>query len=430
MLDITFIRENKEEILKAIKNKNVKLDLDRLLSLDVSRCELQGKIDELRSRRNALAESLQDAATRTPEKLEEGKKLKEELAILEGKANEIVPEYDALMFQVPNVYSGDTPIGKDDSENVEVVKVGEPTTFDFTIKDHIQLGQDLDILDLERGVKVGGFRGYFLKNEGAQMHLAVLQYCLNKLIAKGFTPMIAPTIVRDSALTSMGQFPAYKDQVYKLTNAVEVAEAEKENRYLAGTSEVALVSYYADEIVDKSKLPIKMCGFSQCYRSEVGSYGKDTKGIYRIHEFAKIEQVVLAENDLEKSLEILEELREISAEILSDFKLPYRVLSICTGDMSLGKYKAYDLEAWMPSREKYGETHSDSFLTDWQAHRANIRYKDGTETKYVHTLNDTAVASPRILIALWENNQQADGSILIPEVLVPYMGGKTKINRK
>ena len=262
------------------------------------------------------------------------------------------------------------------------------------------------------------------------MHLAILQYSLNKLIAKGFTPMITPTIVREEALYSMGQFPLHKAETFKLANAVEVDEDKRENRYLAGTSEVALVNYYANEIIDKAKLPIKFCGFSQCFRSEAGSYGKDTKGIYRIHEFAKIEQVIIAENNIDKSLEILEDLRQISEEILSDLKLPYRVLSICTGDMGLGKYKMYDLESWMPARGNYGETHSDSFLTDWQARRANIRYKDGEEIKFVHTLNNTAIASPRVLIAIWENYQQADGSIIVPDVLRPYMNGVTAIKKK
>jgi seryl-tRNA synthetase len=430
MLDINFIRENKKVIAEAIKNKNVELDLDKLLQLDEQRRELQHKVDQIRTKRNVIAEDLKDATKRTPEIVAEGKKLKDELSGLEEESRQVGLLFTDLMYLVPNIISEDTPIGRDDSQNEVVEVVGKPTKFDFEPKDHIALGESLDILDLERGVKTGGFRGYYLKNEGAQMHLAILQYTLNKLIAKGFTPMITPTIVREEAMYAMGQFPLYKDNTFKLANSVEVEDDKRENRYLAGTSEVALVNYYSDEVLEKQKLPIKLCGFSQCFRSEVGSYGKDTKGIYRIHEFAKVEQVIIAENDLNGSLKLLEELRQISEEILSDLKLPYRVLAICTGDMGLGKYKMYDLEAWMPVRGKYGETHSDSFLTDWQARRANIRYRDGEDVKFVHTLNNTAIASPRVLIAIWENYQQADGSIKVPEVLIPYMGGVREIRAK
>lgn len=429
MLDIKFIRENKKEVANAAKNKNISVDLDALLELDDQRISLQKEGDILRTQRNEIADLLKDASKRTPEVIEKGKELKDNLVALELRENEILMEFNSLMLKVPNITSEDTPVGKDDSENQVADVVGEPTKFSFEIKDHIALGKDLDILDLERGVKVGGFRGYFLKNEGAQMHMAVIQFVMQKLISKGFMAMIPPIIVREESLVNMGQFPAYKAETFQLTNADAVDDDKKESRYLAGTSEVALLSYYADEIIEKSTLPLYMCAYSQCYRSEVGSYGKDTKGIYRIHEFAKIEQVVLCDASIESGVKIHEELRKISEEILSELGLPYRVLRICTGDMSAGKYRMYDLEAWMPSRDGYGETHSDSFLTDWQSRRANIRYKDGDETKFVYTLNNTAIASPRVLIALWENYQQADGSIVVPEVLRPYMGGKSLITK-
>jgi len=436
MLDIKFIRDNKKEVAKAAKNKNIKIDLDALLELDDQRKSLQKEIDTLRTQRNEIAELLKDASKRTPEVMEKGKELKNGLAALELRETDVLNEYNTLMLKVPNVYSKDTPVGKDDSENEVFSTVGEPTTFAFEIKDHITLGKDLDILDLERGVKVGGFRGYFLKNEGALMHMAVLQYALAKLVAKGFTPMIPPIIVREEAMVNMGQFPAFRAETFKLSNAVPSTELGagdheiKEDRFLAGTSEVGLLNYYAGEIIDKASLPIKMCAYSQCYRSEVGSYGKDTKGIYRIHEFGKVEQVILCEADSEEGIKLHEELLKISEEILSELGLPYRVLKICTGDMGAAKYRMYDLEAWMPSRNGYGETHSDSFLTDWQSRRANIRYKDGDEIKFAYTLNNTAIASPRVLIALWENYQQADGSIVVPEVLRPYMGGKSLITKK
>lgn len=427
MLDIQFIRDNKERVIKAVEAKNMHVDLDELLKLDDLRKTLQQQGDELRKQRNEIAEKLQDPSTRTPEMMEVGKKIKEEIAIIEKETNLVVSSLMALMMKVPNVYSEDTPIGATDDENVEIAQHGTIPSFSFHIKDHIEIGQNLDIIDLDRGVKVSGFRGYFLKNEGAQLHLAVLMYTFNKLVAKGFTPFIVPTIVKEETLVSMGQFPAHRGETYEVLSG---GREEGEQKFLAGTAEVGLLSYFADEIIDENQLPLKMVGFSPSYRSEAGSHGKDTKGLYRVHEFAKIEQLILGKNDLTASLELLEELRGISEEILQDLGLPYRVLSICTGDMGQGKYKMYDLETWMPSRNNYGETHSDSLLTDWQARRANIRYKKGESLEYVHTLNNTAIASPRILIALLENYQNEDGSITIPEVLRPYMQGKTIIQRK
>lgn len=430
MLDIDFIRNNTDAVKEAAQHKNIEINIDHLLYLDDQRKELQQKGDKLREERNEIAEQLKDPEKRTDELKEKGKKIKEKISQIETDERALLSEYTDLMLRVPNLYSDDTPVGKDDSENVEIAKVGEPRKFNFEVKDHITLGESLDILDLNRGVKVGGFRGYFLKNEGAQLHFAVLHYAFNKLIEKGFTPFIPPTIVKEEALEYMGQFPLHKAETFKLTNAVDVDDEKKESRYLVGTSEVPLVSYYANEVLDKSQLPVKLCAFSQAYRSEVGSYGKDTKGIYRIHEFGKVEQVIICEADMESGLRLHEELRAISEEILQDLELPYRVLQICTGDMGQGKYRMYDLESWMPSRESYGETHSDSFLTDWQARRANIKYKDGNETKYAYTLNNTAIASPRILIALLENYQNEDGSITIPQVLRPYLNNQEKIEPK
>jgi len=425
MLDIQFIRDNVDLIRKVAVQKNVSLDLDALLAVDDERRALQKKADELRTQKNALAEVLTDASQRTPQKIEEGKQLKEQIATLEAQEKEIGEKFRTLMYLVPNIPSQDSPIGKDDSENVEIAKWGDLPRFDFAFKDHITLGTELGLLDLERGVKVSGFRGYFLKNEGAQMHLAVLQYAFNKLISKGFTPLIAPSIVREEGLYNMGQFPLHRGETYEV-RAGDGGDLE-EKKYLAGTAEVGLIGLYANEILDKAELPLKLCGFSPCYRSEAGSHGKDTKGLYRVHEFMKVEQVIISENNLTASLKLHEELRAISEEILQDLKLPYRVIMCCTGDMGQGKHKMYDIETWMPSREKYGETHSNSHLTEWQARRANIRYREGDELRFVHTLNNTAIASPRVLIALWENYQQADGSIAIPEVLIPYMQGKTKI---
>lgn len=434
MLDINFIIENKKQVQEAIKTKGIKnLDLEKLFKLDKKRRELIQETDKIREERNNIAEKLKSEENRTPEVIEKGKKLKEDLSIKESDLRKIMDEYEDLMLFVPNIYSKDTPIGKDDSENVEVAKWGDLPKFKYDIKDHVELGKNLDIIDLERGVKVHGFRGYFLKNEGAQLHLAILMYAWNKLISKGFTPLITPTIVKSMALKGSGHFPFDSEDIYQLSNPgkMESGEEIKDPMYLSGTSEPSLLAYKANETVEESELPIKLCGYSACYRNEVGSYGKDTKGLYRLHEFLKIEQVIITNNSIENGLKILEELRGIAEEILQELKLPYHVIAVCTGDMGAGKYKMYDIETWMPSREKYSETHSDSYLTDWQARRLNLKYKDSNgEVKYCHTLNNTAIASPRILIALLENHQQEDGSVKIPEVLIPYMGGKDVIKPK
>jgi seryl-tRNA synthetase len=301
-----------------------------------------------------------------------------------------------------------------------------PTKFGFEIKDHMDLALGLDLIDTEAGVKTSGFRGYYLKNELVLMQYGLFWYALEKLRQKGFTVMQTPTLVREFALVGSGHFPAGRDELYQIADSGRLASGtaqEKEPIYLAGTSEPSLLAYYADKILDEKDLPIKVAGISPCYRSEVGSYSKDLKGVYRVHEFMKVEQVVLCKAQTLEGDQWLENLRGVAEEILQELKLPYRVLNICTGDMGAGKYKMYDIETWMPSLKKYGETHSDSNLTDWQARRLNIRYRDTEgKLKHVYTLNNTAVASPRILIAILENYQQADGSVVIPEVLRKYLG--------
>jgi len=433
MLDINFIKENLKALKKVSKDKGIEIDYSHLLELDDKRRQLIQEIDLIRQRRNEIADLLKDPKKRSQKLIGEGKDLKDKIAALEEEFNRVKAEFDELMLMVPNLISHDTPIGKDDKDNKEVAKWGDIPKFKFKIKDHVQLGQDLDILDIERGVKISGFRGYYLKNEGAQMQLALMQYALHKLVAKGFTPFITPTLVKEAALIGSGHFPAGKEEIYQIGNPgkIESGEELKEPLYLAGTSEPSLLAYHMDETLNETDLPLKYCGFSTCYRSEIGSYGKDTKGIYRLHEFMKIEQVLICKAELKESLVWLEELRNISEEVLQDLKLPYHVIAVCTGDMGAGKYKMYDIETWMPSRQAYSETHSDSFLTDWQARRLNLKYKTKAgETKYVYTLNNTAIASPRILIAIWENYQNKDGSITIPEILRPYLGNQEKISRK
>jgi len=427
MLDIKFIRENKEAVAKAIKNKGIGLDLDELLKIDGQRIGLIQKSDELRASRNEIAAQMKSG--RDEKLIEQGKKIKEELGELENQLKEIEGKYRELMLRVPNIPSADTPIGKDDNENKEIYRWGEPRKFDFEPKDHIQLGNDLDLIDTERGTKVAGFRGYYLKNELAVLHLGLLFYAFRKLAEKGFINMITPTIVRELALLTSGHFPGDRQEIYEVAEPDD--KGDKETKYLAGTSEPSLLAYHYDEILDEGQLPLKYAGFSPCYRKEIGGYGKDTYGIYRVHEFLKIEQVVFCRNDIEQSHRLFEEVGQNQKELFEELKLPYRILQICTGDMGAGKYEMRDMECWMPSRNSYGEAGSNSNLTDWQARRGNLRYRthDG-EIKYCHTLNNTMVAPPRIFIAILENYQNKDGSIDVPEVLQPLVGFKNITSKK
>ncbi|MFC1613028.1 serine--tRNA ligase [Patescibacteria group bacterium] len=426
MLDIKFIRENKDVVEEAIKNKNIALNLDELLEIDIKRLELLKKIEDLRKRRNEIADIMKKIKDKPDEKLiKEGRELKEKLSEIEEKFRDIEKKYQTLMYLVPQIPSSDSPIGESAEQNVEIEKWGDIPKFNFEIKDHIELGKKLDIIDLERGVKVHGFRGYFLKNEATLMQMGLMMYAMNKMVKNGFTPMINPVLVKASALYGSGHFPFGREEVFQVANPgkIESGEELKDPIFLAGTAEPSLMSYYTKEIINKKELPVKICGFSSCFRSEVGSYGKDTKGLYRIHEFMKVEQVILCENDYKLSMKYFKEMRSIAEEILQDLKLPYRIVQTCTGDMGAGKYRMDDIETWMPSRNGYGETHSCSNLGDWQSRRLNIKYEDENgDKKLVHALNNTVIASPRILIAILENYQQEDGSVKVPDVLKEYVG--------
>jgi len=405
MLDIKFIRENLELCKEAAKNKNRDVDWDGLLGLDDKRRELIGASEKLREERNKLGDNR-----------ERGTTLKQELKTVEEELRDVEEKFNLLMLTVPNVPDKSVPVAGDTSGNVEVKKWGKLPKFDFEPKDHIELAKSLDLIDFERGAKVGGARAYFLKNEAAQMELALMWYTLHKLVGKGYTPIIAPSIVREFTLLGNGQFPWGREEVYRI---------EKDDVYLAGTAEVPVTAYFADEVLQESDLPKKFVAFSPCFRREAGSYGKDTRGVYRLHQFNKIEQVIISTNDMSNSLTLHEELLANAEEILQDLELPYRVLLMCTGDMGEPQVKKYDIETWMPGRKAYGETMSNSVMGDFQARRLKIRYKtkDG-KTMFAHTLNNTAIASPRILIAILENNQQKDGSVVIPKVLQQYIGKK------
>ncbi len=432
MLDITFIRDNADAVQKAAEEKGIDIDISSLLSVDEKRRALQQKVDAFREERNKVSDEI--AREQDPEKRqaliesmqakkEEGKQLEEEYADIEK-------EFNALMLKVPTVHAPDTPIGEGESANTEIFRSQDPPQFDFEPKSHIELGESLDIIDFEKGAEVAGYRGYYLKNEAVMLQMGFLMYALQKAIDKGFMPMIPPTLVRAFALKGSGYFYSEDDkaEIYKIANEDKDADGntKKEDKYLVGTAEPSILAYYANQILDEKDLPLRVCGFSQCYRSEIGSYGKDTKGIFRVHEFMKVELVGITENDIEKSDALHEEMLELSKELHEDLGLPYHVLRIGSGDMSAGKYKMYDLEAWIPSRDGWGETGSASNFVDWQARRLNVKYKTKEgDTKYVHMLNDTALPSPRILISILENYQQADGSVKVPDVLVPFTGFDT-----
>jgi seryl-tRNA synthetase len=436
MLDISYIRDNADKIKEVAKNKNINLDIDKLLETDKNKRKLQTEIDDLQNKRNKLAKTLQKGKP-SAEKMAEGKALKDNAKEAEANFNKLQEDYLDLMAKVPQIPSEDTPVGKDEKDNVEVYRWGELPKFDFKPLSYLELGKKLDLLDCKRGVKISGYRGYYVKNEAVMLQLGIMFYALRKLIAKGFTPMIPPTLVRSFALFGSGYFSgreynAQVDEVYKIANSEKLADGTvgKEDKFLVGTAEPALLAYYAGEILEEKNLPLKMCGFSQCYRSEIGSYGKDTKGIYRVHEFMKVEQVCIVKADLEEAEKMHQEMVTISKELHEELKLPYRQLQICTGDMGTGKYKMYDLEAWIPSRNSYGETGSASNFLDWQARRLRIKYRNQNgDKKYPYLLNNTALASPRTLIAIMENYQQKDGSIKVPEVLRDFVG-KEKIESK
>lgn len=423
MLDIKFIRENKEAIKDAIQKKHIDLDLDKLLALDEKRRELMTKNESIRSEQKKTQDH------------EKGASLKSEFKVLEEQLHGIESEYQELMVKVPNIPSADTPIGKDDSENVEVFKSKKEIKFNFQPKDHIELAQALDIIDFERGAKIAGYRGYYLKKDGARLVMALMMFAFNKMVEKGYMPMIPPTLVKGFALFGSGYFKGLSydpkvDEIYEIASSDEDAKNEqaKEKKFLVGTAEPSLLGYYSDTVLKEEDLPIRVSGFSQCYRSEIGSYGKDTKGLYRVHEFMKIEQVVISKANEDESDKLQQEMVKITKEIHENLGLPYRVIQICAGDLGAGKYKQFDYEAWLPGSNRWAETGSASNFLDWQARRLNIKYIDKNgEKKFAYLLNNTALPSPRPFIAILENYQTKKGTIVIPKALRKYMGGLKEI---
>ncbi|MBI2628406.1 MAG: serine--tRNA ligase [Candidatus Niyogibacteria bacterium] len=415
MLDIKFIRENPDLIKAAARKKRVDFDVNELLKTDEERKNLLAKIEELRAKQNKVSEGIVRIKNEAEKQaaIEISRALKNELSARENEFRKLDERWRDLMLAVPNIPDPEVPEGESDAQNKEIRKWEETPRFDFPIKDHLALMRDLNLLDLERGAKVSGFRGYFLKGEGAFLSLALWQLALKMLEEKGFTAVFTPVLVREKNFIGTGWLPQGKEEIYKTQDEL----------YLAGTAEVPMMGYYGDEILKEDDLPIKFAAFSPCFRREAGSYGKDTRGIYRLHEFMKVEQVVLCRADHRESVKWHEAITKNSEELVQALGLPYRVVLNCGGDLGQGQVKKYDLEIWVPSEKKYRESHSSSYFHDFQTRRLNIKYRgaDG-KIRFAHSLNNTAVATPRILISLLENNQQKDGSIKIPEILQKYVG--------
>jgi len=440
MLDIRFIRANPDKIRDAAAKKRIDFDVDRLLEVDDRRRQIQQEMDALRHEqkqagqiigqlRNPKSSAYKQALAegKTAEQIEQDLKatlkqmeqLKSRLKQLQDEAEQVKQEFETLMLRCPQVPAEDVPVGKDETENVEIRREGELPRFDFEPKDHVQLGTALGMLDIERGVKLAGTRNYVLKGDGVLLHMAVLRLALDTLIARGFVPVSVPVLVRDAMMYGTGYYPGGEEQAYR---------CERDEMSLVGTAEVPLTALHCEEVLNENELPKRYCAWSPCFRREAGAAGKDTYGLYRIHYFEKVEQVVVCRADEAESIRHHQEILANAEAVLQALRLPYRVVNVCTGDLGQGQVQKFDIETWMPSRNSYGETHSASRFYDFQARRLNLRYRDKDgKLHYCHTLNNTAIASPRILIAIMEIYQNADGTITVPEALRPYMGDRERI---
>jgi seryl-tRNA synthetase len=414
MLDIKFIRDNKDLVKAGAVKKHVQIDIDRLVDLDEKRKTLLTSIEAKRAEQNAVSAKLPSV---TPDMkvtlLEAMKKLKVELQAEEESIKEIMKEWQGLMLQVPNIPDISVPDGATDADNREVKVWGDKTAFSFEPKDHVEIMTALGMVDFERGAKAHGFRGYYLTGAGARLSFAIWMYAMDFFSKRGFTPVIPPVIVRKQNLYGTAHLPGDVEDFY-MTQDGDV---------LAGTAEVPLMAMHSEEVLDAKELPKKYLGFSPCFRREAGSHSKDVKGLIRVHEFYKLEQVILAEASHETSVTLHDELNRNTEEFIESLGIPYHTVVNCGGDLGLGQVKKYDIELWVPKEGKYREISSASYFHDFQCRRFNIRYRDAEgKMKYAHSLNCTAIPTPRILVSLIENNQQADGSVRIPEVLKQYFG--------
>jgi seryl-tRNA synthetase len=429
MIDLKDLRDNPEKYRRGAELKNVAVNIAAVLDLDARRSRAQQEYDKLRAEQNESSKSIgkiKDAEERKTAIAAMGD-LKARVEAAKKSQDEIQQQLDVLLLQIPQPPDDDVPVGKDAADNKVLYTWGEPRRFEFKPKSHIELGEKLGLLDFEAGVALAGSRSYFLKGIGAELHAAVLRMALEMMVReKGFTLMSVPVLVREAAMRGTGFFPAGREQTYHV---------QADELFLTGTAEVGLTAYHLGQTLNEQDLPRKYVAVSTCFRREAGAAGKDTAGLYRVHQFDKCEQVVICKNDVDDSKRWHKEMLGYSEELLKRLKLPYRVIQCCTGDLGVKNASMMDVETWMPSRfdgrdaaSGYGETHSASRLYEFQARRMDLRYRgaDG-KLRFCHTLNNTVVASPRILIPILENYQNADGSVTVPETLRPLMGGLEKI---
>ncbi|KKR07773.1 MAG: seryl-tRNA synthetase, seryl-tRNA synthetase [Candidatus Peregrinibacteria bacterium GW2011_GWE2_39_6] len=429
MLDLNLFRENPDRIRADLKKRGMDCaKVDQLIQLDKENRELLQEIENERAIKNNASTGIAKM---------EGDEKKHNIEVMQlhasqekvakGNQQQIEKKLLDILLTFPNITHSSTPEGPDESGNVVEKKHGEPRQFDFKPKDHIELGTSLNILNLEDATRMSGTRFAYLLKEGALLEFALLQFVMQKLVSKGFTPVIPPVLVREHAMIATGFFPADRNEIYHVNPKLNEDDKENDDLYLVGTSEVPLTMLHADKILDEEKLPLRYVGFSTCFRREAGSYGKDTQGIIRVHQFDKIEMFSFCHP--EKSWQEHDFIRSIEEEIMQDLGLAYQVLNICSGDLGYPASKKYDIEAWIPTQQKYRELTSCSNCTDYQARRAKIRYKSTKTGKneFIHTLNGTACAMGRTIVAILENYQQANGSIEVPKALRPFMDGLTKI---
>lgn len=414
MLDINFIRENADLVKAGAAKKRITVDIDRLLVVDDERKTLRQQMDDKRAEQNRMSNVITRAQGDERTKIIESMRfVKEGLAELEEKHTEIMKEWQKLMLSVPNLPDMTVPEGESDEDNQPVKTWGDIPEFTFALKDHVELMTRHGMADFERGTKVAGFRGYFLKGDGVLLTNAVWQLAFKHFGEKGLEPLLAPSLVRRETFMGTGYLPQGEDDLYKT----------QDGDYLAGTAEVGTMGYYMDEVIDLETLPVKFLAFSPCFRREAGSHGKDVRGLIRVHEFFKWEQVVLCKAEHDESVRMHEWLNRNTEEFIELLKIPYRTVTNCGGDLGLGQVKKYDIELWVPGEKKYREISSASYFHDFQTRRLNIRYRDEEgKMKFAHSLNSTAIPTPRILVSIIENYQQEDGTIRVPEALVPYVG--------
>ncbi|MFN9787389.1 MAG: serine--tRNA ligase [Planctomycetia bacterium] len=423
MLDIKYIRANPDVVKAGAAKKRIALDLDAILSLDDKVRAGITEVDRLRAEQKNASKLIGAAAPADrPRLAEEQKAQKAALKEKEEDLARLQAELGVLLLRVPNIPAAEVPEGRDDSENVEVKRWGTPRQFDFEPRDHIALGEAQDWIDVERGARIAGSRNYFLKGDLCLLEGAMMRYALETMVSRGFMPLSVPTLVRREVMVGTGYFPGGEEQAYRCD--------ERDDLCLVGTAEVPVTALHQDEILDLKDLPKRYVALSSCYRREAGTYGKDTRGLYRVHQFQKVEQVIVDVADAERSIEHHHAIVANAEDVLQALGLPYRIVNVCGGDLGAPQIQKFDIETWMPSRKGYGETHSASRFHEYQARRLNMRYRDAEGVVRVcHTLNNTVAASVRMLIALLENHQNADGTVTLPACLRPYMGGRERIGK-